>query len=142
MLIEVDQLNPKQWEQVSEKAHLVVFNTTKPKDWDRIDFALIVRRGEDLMGYLTAREHDAHTLYLQYGGAFPGTRDSSLSFVAYKAMVDFCKDRYPRITTIVENNNFVYLKMAMKVGFKIVGVRVHQSSVLLEHLWEDSKDEV
>lgn len=132
----VDQLDPKRWEQLSEKAHVICFNTHKPKDWDRIDFALIVRRGEDLMGYLTCREVDAHSLYWQFGGAFPGTRESSLTFSGYKAFVAHCQSRYKRVTTLIENGNFVMLKMAMKVGFKIIGMRNFNGHVLLEHLLE------
>lgn len=136
MDIFVTQLHPDEWNQLSEKAHLVTFNTHKPREWDRIDFALIVQNERDMMGYLTCREHDAETIYWQFGGAFPGTRESSLTFQGYKAFVEFCKKRYKRCTTLIENDNFVMLKMAMKVGFKIVGLRLYNGAVLLEHVLE------
>ncbi len=140
MKIEVVELHPKDWEQLSEKAHLAAFNTHKPKELDRIDFALIVQNEKDIMGYLTCREHDAETIYWQFGGALPGTRDSSLTFAGYKAFVEYCRKKYKRITTLIENNNYVMLKMAMKVGFQIVGVRMFNGNVLLEHLLEFSHE--
>lgn len=139
MDIVVDQISAQEWAQLSEKAHLIAFAENKPAEWDRIDFALLVKRGQNLMGYVTCRETDAHTLYWQFGGAFPGTRESSLTFSGYRAFVDFCEERYQRITTLIENDNFVMLKMAMKVGFRIVGVRVFRGHVLLEHLLEFPK---
>lgn len=110
---------------MSENAHLAVFETYKPASLDRIDFALLIERGETLMGFATCREHDAETLYWQYGGALPGTKSSSLTFPGYQAVVAWSKERYKRITTIIENDNVVMLKFAMKVGFRIVGVRTH-----------------
>lgn len=136
MKIEVVQLSPKQWEQLSEKAHLVAFDTHKPKEWDRIDFALLAQNEKDLMGYVTCREHDAESLYWQYGGAFPGTRETSLSFSVYRELIAFCQKKYKRLSTLIGNENVAMLKMAMKVGFRIVGVRVHQGRVLLEHVLE------
>ena len=54
------------------------------------------------------------------------------------AFVEWCKPRYKRITTLIENKNTVMLKMAMKVGFRVIGVRNFQGSILLEHLLEFS----
>lgn len=138
MTLVVDQIGAKEWSLLSQDAHLVVFNEIKPPELDRIDFALITRRESDVtpMGYMTCREFDAQTLYWQFGGAFPGTRESSLTFLAYRSFVDFCAKRYARVTTLIENDNFVMLKMAMKVGFKIVGIRVFRGHILLEHLLE------
>lgn len=131
-MIEVDQLTPMEWSHLSEKAHLVTFNEHKPKEWDRIDFALVVRRGDNLLAYLTAREVSHETLYWQFGGAFPGTRETSVSYVCYRALIDFCRGKYKRITTLVENNNTVMLKMALKAGFLIVGTKCWNNSVMVE----------
>lgn len=141
MEIEVDCLPAKEWSHLSEKAHLIAFSESKPAEWDRIDFALVVRRGQEPMGYLTCREHDAHTIYWQFGGAFPGTRESSLTFSGYKAFVAWCEKRYKRVTTLIENDNVVMLKMAMKVGFRIMGIRNYRGHILLEHLLEFKTDE-
>lgn len=139
MKVWVEKLTKEQWKPMSENAHTIVFGTRKPESMDRIDFALIVRNEEGLMGYLTCREHDAETLYWQYGGAFPGTRGSSLTFLGYQQFVVWCKERYKRITTLVENDNIAMLKMAMKVGYRVVGVRTvvsDKTHILLEHVLE------
>lgn len=135
-MIEIDQLTKKQWAEHSEQAHAICFKAHKPKEWDRIDFALVVRDDQKLMGYVTCREIDAETLYWQFGGAFPGTVKTSLSWKGYQAFVEYCKSRYKRVTTLIENTNCVMLKMAMKVGFRIVGIRTFKGDVLLEHLLE------
>lgn len=137
-MIEVDQLNPKHWANYSEKAHLICFKEKMSCDWDRIDFALVVRSNDQLMGYVTCREHDHESIYWAYGGAFPGTRESSLTYAGYREFVSWCKKSYKRITTLIANDNLVMLKMAMKVGFKIVGVRVFKNIIYLEHLLEFS----
>lgn len=135
-MISVDELSASEWAKWSEQAHGAVFDEHKPASWDRIDFALVARRGDQLLGYVTCREWDSKTLYWQFGGAFPGTRATSLSFQGYQALVDHCKRRYERITTLIENTNLVMLKMAMKVGYRIMGVRNYRGEILLEHLLE------
>jgi hypothetical protein len=138
----VDCVSKSDWAVLSEHAHRAVFSEVKPAAVDRIDFALLVRdHSGPPHGYVTCREHDAETLYWQFGGAFPGTKDTAKSFRSYTALVEWCKPRYKRLTTIIENSNTVMLKMAMKVGFKIVGIRFHQGSVLIEHLLEFDKGE-
>lgn len=136
-MIQIDVIKPEHWQRMSEKAHLVCFDKHKPKEMDRIDFALLaVKDGEDLLGYLTCREMDSETLYWQFGGAFPGTKSTSVSFSVYKLFVVYSKQNYKRVTTLIENDNTVMLKMAMKVGFKIVGLRNYKGLILLEHLLE------
>lgn len=132
MKIEVDQIPKKEWDLLSEKAHLITFNEKKPVDWDRIDFALIIRNGDDLMAYVTCRETNFETLYWQFGGAFPGTRSTSLSYACYREAIDWCRGKYKRITTLIENTNVVMLKMALKAGFLVVGTKVFNGHVLLE----------
>lgn len=132
--MEVQRINGPDWvRDFSENAHKIVFGKLKPAEWDRIDFALLVSKDKNMVGYGTCREFDAKTLYLQYGGAFRGSASTSLSLPAYLAFVEWCQQRYENITTLVENNNFVYLKFAMKAGFKIIGVRNYQGIILLEH---------
>lgn len=138
-MIEIDRLSPVEWKEFSERAHLITFGKHKPAEWDRIDFALVVRNDENLMGYVTCREIDAHTVYWQFGGAFPGTKSTSMSWIGYQAFVEYCKVRYKRISTLIENTNLVMLKMAMKVGYRIVGIRFFGGDILLEHLLEFSQ---
>lgn len=135
--ISVVKMTREEWSQFSEKAHLIVFNENKPSESDRIDFALVGEMGNhQLLGYVTCREMDAESLYWQYGGAFPRASGTSLSFSAYMRFVWWTKNHYKRVSTLIENNNLVMLKMAMKVGFRIIGVRVYSGHILLEHHME------
>jgi hypothetical protein len=124
------------WQKIGDEAHLICFGEAKPKGIDRIDFALLAVKEDIPRGYVTCREFDAETVYWQFGGAFPGTISTSLSFKAYKSLIDWCRPQYKRITTLIENTNLVMLKMAGKMGFRIQGVRVFKGQILVEHLLE------
>lgn len=139
MNFEVDRLTKEQWAPLSQKAHLICFGENKPAEMDRIDFALLVKKGPQLIGYCTCRETDSDTLYWQFGGAFPGTKDSSMSLPAYLRLVWWTKQHYKRVHTLIENNNIVMLKMAMKAGFRIIGIRNFNKHILLEHAMEFDK---
>jgi hypothetical protein len=133
--VKVEKITPAEWAKYSGHAHLIAFGKTLPPGSERIDFALLAVHGEQAMGYVTCREQDAETVYWQFGGAFPGTKDTIRTFQGYRAFVDACRG-YKRITTLIENTNTVMLKMAMAVGFRVVGVRAYKGSILLEHLLE------
>jgi hypothetical protein len=135
------QLTPAEWRNLSEHAHLFAFGRTRPKEWDRIDFAVLAvdELTETPMGYATCREHDVNTLYLQFGGTFPGTLGTAKSFRAYTSLIEWCRSRYERVTTFIENSNLVMLKMAMRVGFRIQGVRHFNGTLLVDHLIEFEK---
>lgn len=118
---------------MSEKAHLLCFKENKPKEWDRIDFALLGVNDEGIpLGYITCRELDANVLYWQFGGAFPSSRSTIHCMACYCSFYNFCRTRYKRICTYIENTNQVMLKMAMKIGFLITGIRNFDGSILLE----------
>lgn len=136
----VDRILPKEWREQSEAAHTVVFGKRKPASWDRLDFILVAGDGKTPAGYVSCREHDAETVYWQFGGSFPGARDTLSSFKAFSAFVEWTRPKYKRATCLIENDNLVMLKMAMKVGFRIVGVRCFEGKVLLEHLLSFSKE--
>jgi L-amino acid N-acyltransferase YncA len=133
-MIEVKELSLSEWEPLSEDAHLVCFGTIRPAYRDRFDFALLATDQNQLLAYVTCRETDHDTLYWQYGGAFPSAQGSALSFRSYAKLVEHCdKAGYKQITTLIENENTVMLKMAMKVGFRIIGMRARNGKVFLEH---------
>lgn len=139
MNFEVERLTKEQWAPLSENAHIVAFNEKKAVEGERIDFALLVKRDGKLTGYCTCKEYDAKSLYWQYGGAFPGTKETSVSLPAYMRLVWWSKQNYDRVYTLIENSNLVMLKMAMKVGFRITGVRNHHGKIYLEHSLEFEK---
>lgn len=131
-MIVIDRLTANHWKEFSERAHAVCFDEHKPASWDRIDFALVARRGTELLGYMTCRESSEISLYWQYGGSFPGTRGTTLSWKIYQELSDYCMLHYATISTMIENTNTVMLKMALKIGFRVIGCRTIQGKILLE----------
>lgn len=138
MKLKVLQLFPTEWASMSEAGHLCLFNEVRPSDFDRIDYALlgVDQEGDRAIGYITVKELDHESVYWQFGGALPPIRDTIWSYRLYQEMLRWTFDRYERVTTYIENDNAVYLKMAAKVGFKIIGCRTFKKKIYLEHLLE------
>lgn len=132
-MIEVQALLPNEWDHFSENAHLVCFNENRPKELNRIDFALLSSVGDKPVAYMTCREFDAESVYMQFGGAFPSVRGTSTSFFAYKSMVDFLSSRYKYASTMIQNTNTGMLKFAMKIGLRVIGTRTIKDQIFLEH---------
>lgn len=135
--MKVDRLNPDQWHYLSERAHLLAFDKHKPVQWERIDFALLcIDDNGTVMGYGTFKEIDSKSVYWQYGGTFHGTRHTATSFKAFQEGLRWLSTRYERVSMYVENTNLPALKFAMKMGYRIVGVKLVNEMLLLEHLLE------
>jgi len=119
---------------MSEDAHKIAFGKVRPARIERIDYALLAvdSETEKPMGYVTCREHDAETVYWQFGGAFPGTKGSGQTFEGCTKLMEWCEGRYKRITGRVENTNLPALHLALKLGFLINGVQHASGTVLLE----------
>lgn len=133
----IRKLDKKEWEDFSESAHKICFNEIKPKEWDRIDYALLViNEKEEPCGYMTCKEIDSKSIFWQYGGGFKPVLETIYSMKAYQALMYWHKERYDRIGTYIENTNSKMLKMAAKIGFKITGIRNYNNQILLEHLLE------
>ncbi len=123
----------QEWQLVAEVMHLSVFNEHRPKELNRIDFALVAWNGDVPVGYITCMEYDSKSVYIGFGGIMAQHRNSFKSLAAYKMGLDYLKDRYSRVNTLIENDNFVMLKMAMTVGFRITGIRYFNGSIMLEN---------
>ena len=134
----VRKIEKEDWAELSKRAHLIVFNEDKDPLIDRVDFALTVEEEETsmLLTYVTCREVASDTLYWQYGGSFPGTKGTINSLKAMYALLRYCQERYKRVFFYVENKNSAMLKMALKCGFLITGIRNYKNSILVEHLLE------
>lgn len=135
MEIEVEQISKEDWRLMGEHAHRSTFAEKREAKDERIDFALIavLKKSNLILGYVTCREVDSETVYWQYGGSFHDVRASIHNFKAYCLMLDYCAERYKRMSTLIENTNRPMLKMAAKAGLLIVGVRNFKGKVLLEH---------
>lgn len=130
----VKRVEKDNWNTLSEDAHGVVFGEKMPRDLPRYDYALVCENAERrLVSYATVRELDAESVYWQYGGVFPAFRKTPKSFEAFSMQVDWCLERYKRLSFLVENDNKAMLRMAAKKDFMITGVRTFKNLVLLEH---------
>ncbi len=132
-MISVTKLSPKEWSDVSRAAHLICFQAEHDPSIDRIDFALLAMNEKDVpMGFITVRELSKTHLYWQFGGAFPGTKGTLFSYQAYQAGKEWCAAHYETICTYIENKNVIMLKFAMKLGFRIIGIKHSFGKTLVE----------
>lgn len=133
-MYKIVRYTPDEWREFSEGAHRAVFKETRSSDMDRISFALVFVVNEQAAGYATCREVDRDTVYISYGGAL----DSFKGFTAaklYKLFMDYLRERYDNITTLISNQNVNMLHLAMKNGYRIVGLRNFKGEILLEALY-------
>lgn len=136
MRIKVVVIDKYEWvKNFSENAHKLAFGTFKPSQTERIDYALlVVNEVEDTpLGYTTVRELSSDSCYMQFGGALPEYKGHFRVLEGYTEVINFLKLSYKRITTFIENTNLPMMKLAMKVGFKITGLKHYNGTVLLEH---------
>lgn len=136
--MKVVKIAKEDWSELAERAHLIVFNETKKPEMDRIDYALMVESDAGLpLQYCTCRELDAESVYFQYGGSFPGTKGSPKSVRCMELILDWAEFAgYKRVSFLVENTNEAMLKLALRCGFLITGLRHFKGHILLEHLKE------
>lgn len=133
--MEVRKLSKEDWKQLCGPAHLTCFQQVRSPELDRIDFALITVAGNTPCAFVTIREIDAESLYWQYGGAFPPIAGTTKVLPHYKSFFSWCKEAgYKRATTLIENTNIAMLKMAMHCGYRIIGIRNFEGSILCELL--------
>lgn len=127
MEIHIERLTPHQWKIFSEFAHRIAFGEIRDPEDERIDFALLGSMessgGNIPVGYITCRELSARDLYWQFGGAFPPIEKTIWVCRCYEKAIQWCQGKYESVSAYVENTNGVMLKMALKWGFKIVGVK-------------------
>lgn len=134
--IQIMQLDPEQWSVFSEDAHRAAFSEFRPAYMERIDYAILAHEPQNrgVLGYVTVRELDADSAYWQYGAALDTVSKGVLAVRVYERLINHMREKYKRITTLVENGNVPYLKLAMKMGFRIIGVRMFKGTVLVELL--------
>lgn len=126
------QFSREQWAYLSEDAHYTLFGTKKPASRDRIDYALGLETPEqELLGYMTVHEISSDCVYLQFGGAFK--QGTALTFRGLQKFMDWFKEMGKKtIYTRVANTNTAMLRLYLKLGFLVVGVRVDPTETLLE----------
>lgn len=129
----VEIFSSSEWRELSADAHLTCFGEVNDPSRERINLALMAV-DDAPVAYMTIRELCPETIYLQYGGAFPGTQGTVKSFRGYTLMLSKLSELgYKDALTNIENSNIPMLKFAMKAGFKIIGTRNYDGSVMVEH---------
>lgn len=130
----VERVSPENWKGIAQKAHALCFGKTiDPETFERLDYALLVIGvDEKPMGYATCLEVSSEVLHWGFGGAFPGTRSTAASWEAYLALIAWVGERYAAVTTAIESDNVVMLKMAMKAGYRIVGTHTCVDKIFVQ----------
>jgi len=131
MTVQIKVLSPEEWYRYAEEAHKLVFNHHRDPWIDRINFAWVTYDEVGAIGFVTCREFDCHTLYWQHGGALQERRGVA-AIKSFEAILNKARDKYRRVTTLVENDNVNYLHLIMKYGFRVIGLRVFEGKILLE----------
>lgn len=126
-------IEAKEWMKFAENAHLICFNEKRPDAMNRIDYALVVEENDMPLAYMTIKELDSETVYMQYGGAFPSAKNTIKSFQSYEVMMNFLKENYKLGLTLIENTNTAMMKFAMKFGLRVTGLKLFNGIILLEH---------
>lgn len=133
MDIEIKKLTKQDWYELSENSQKICFASKHDPSLDRIDFALLAVSPKNIaMGFITVREITSSHIYWQFGGTFPGTQGTYYSYLAYVKAKEWCAPLYKSVSTYIENNNVVMLKFAMKLGFRIVGIKHVFNETLVE----------
>lgn len=135
-MYQVEVASALEWAKYSKQSHEVVFGEERSPNFDRIDYALLATYKGEVGGFITIKEMDAKTCYIQYGGVFPNFEKSLHVIKGYKAFLDELKKHYDLIWTRVENTNLPMLKMALSQGFLINGCSVVRNKIYLELLME------
>lgn len=132
--MKIHVLTPEEWARFSEDAHRICFSEKGRGDLDRVDFAFLAVEGETPLAYATCREHDAVTVYMQHGGRLTKQGDDRAAYHIYPGMLKLLKEMgYQLALTQIENTNTTMLKLAMKNGWLITGVRFFEGKILLNH---------
>lgn len=132
MSYSIKALTADEWMEWSEAAHENVFSEARENSHNRADFALISLKIGEPTGFIQCKEIDSKTLYLQTGGAFKNFQGTSAVFGSYSALIDWCAENYERVITKVNNENVRMIRLAMSVGFRIIGSSAFKGKVTLE----------
>lgn len=122
MSLSLEKLSQDEWALLSSSVHKYSFGIDRPPDMDRIDFALLVKKDDELSGYATVIELDKDSVYMQHGGNFEASSGNVLTVRTYLMMVNYLKEHYKNISTRIYNKNKAMLKLAWAGGFTITGL--------------------
>lgn len=130
------KLTPEEWKDIAKISHLVMFNETRDPEMNRVDFTLLYTKNNYPAAYLTFMELDSETAYWGHGGVFPNIAKTFEVLKVYNTAIEYSKQKYKRVFTYIKNDNRSMLKMALHVGFKIIGIKFFKNEVYLQHILE------
>lgn len=131
------QLSQEEWaEKFSENIHKVVFKEIKPGYRDRISYAVLVVKDEEVIGYVTVREIDNEAVYWQFGGIVPKYQKTMTAVKCIETALKWQKERSLRIVTYVKNTNLPMLRFYLGYGFLIIGTRTYRNDVMVDMVKE------
>lgn len=121
------------WQELSPNAHLSVFDEGINVASEKIDFALIVGEQENPFGYITIKEHDGTTAYIQRGGVFPTVKGLGFSADYLQLCLSWLWSRgFKKVFLNVKNGNVPMIKLGLNTGFRVTGMRQFKHELLLE----------
>lgn len=127
----VTKIPSNDWKELSKNAHLIAFGEIR-EDLDRISYALTCSWDGALGGYMTVKEMDAETAYIQHGGVFTDFAKSIYVLGGYAKMLKILKHDYKNVWTRVCNRNVAMLKLALSQGFIVTGCSSFKDKLYLE----------
>lgn len=122
MSLTLDKLSPAEWAEMSKAVHKHSFCLDRDPSMDRIDYALIVRKDDELSAYTTIIELDGESVYMQHGGNFQASSGTVLTLRSYLMMINYLKESYKNISTRIWNKNRAMKKLAWAAGFIETGI--------------------
>lgn len=140
-MIRAEFYSKDEWKNIfSKNAHEIAFQEKWNPENERIDYAMLLVNETDPVAYATLKEQTPGHVYIQYGGAFPNSKGTVVSYKAFARMIDSLLKRYSKITTLVENTNWGMLKYYWSARFKVEGIRYFNNSTYLEMVFEGRKN--
>lgn len=135
--LHVIQVSAEEWaSSFSEDMHKLVFKEKKPAFVDRISYALLIVKAQEVVGYITVRENDHETVYWQFGGVLTRFRRGLLGSKCFEVALEWQKARSKRIMMYTENTNLPMLRLALAYGFIIVGTKTFRQYLMVDLLRE------
>lgn len=136
--MKIHKLSSEQWKGLSKSAHMAVFNKVRPPEVDRSDFVYFVTEDDKPFGYISVKEMDSSTAYLQFGGVVPDKRGSVKTYKGFVSVLEELAE-YKNLTCFVENTNRVFIKMLLQLGFLVVGTRTLNKKIFVDFIKEENK---
>lgn len=132
--MEVKQFAPSEWKKISKEVHTYAFKEDPIDGMETIDFALMVLKDEKPMCYCTCILFDGMSVYMQHGGALPDGAGTTNIAKGYHLLVNWLFERYPRLTTKIQNTNIPMFKLAFSAGFIPNGIYMHHDKSIFVNL--------